>query len=268
MTDPFDRLDRRDRDELRFDEELRRATRTLISEELPRGVLDPSVGAALGLRAGNGTVRARRALSGFTSLAGAVAVLLLATAVVLAPGSPSGPAASPTTSPSPTAAPSPTGAPSPTPPSGLRTTAEIRADLVKLRYTCSDGLPLSTIEPGPDAVVRESVVCVAPADSGPLDAAVIVGESASGQVVEVHAKADIVGADTPEARDAVAAVLAKAAAVAAQKGASSTLATWVLGNVPSLALDEGTSTELLGLGLKLGRSPNGGYLLSVHLPLA
>lgn len=260
MTGRMDRGDDRNRDEARFDEELRRAARSFVSEELPRGVLDPSVGASSGLgsTAGVGAVRGRRALPGFVSLAGAAAVLLLATAVVLAPGS--GPVPSPVPSPS---APL---APSPSQPAALRTTAEIRADLENLHYACAAGLPLSTIEPGPIAIVRESVVCTAPTDEGPLQAAIIVGESASGQVVEVHAKADIIGADTPAARDAIASVLAKAAAVAAQKGDGSTLATWVLGHATTLEKDDGTSIELLGLGLKLGRNSAGGYMLSVHLP--
>lgn len=245
----------------RFDDELRRAARALVTEELPRGLLDPSIGASLGGH--DGVVRARRALPGLASVAGAVAVLLLATAVVFAPGSPGGPGASSTATPSPTA---PTAPPSPAPTSPLRTADEIRADFARLHYTCGPGLPLSTIEPGPDAVVREAVVCLAPVDAGPLDGAVIVGESASGQVVEVHAKADIVGADTQEARAAIAELLAKAAAVAAHQGDGSTLATWVLGHAPSLEPDEGASTELLGLGLKLGRTTNGGYSLSVHLP--
>ena len=243
----------------RFDEELRRAARALVTEELPRGVLDPSVGASLDLAGRDGEVRVRRALPGLASVAGAVAVLLLATAVVFAPGSPGGPG--------PSATARPTASPSPAPTSPLRTTAEIRADFVRLHYSCSEGLPLSTIEPGPDAVVRESIVCLAPPDAGPIDGAVIVGESASGQVVEVHAKADIVGADTPEARTAIAELLAKAAAVAAHQGDGSTLATWVLAFVPSLEKDKGVATELRGIGLKLGRNPTGGYQLSVHLPI-
>jgi hypothetical protein len=242
----------------RFDEELRRAARSLVTEELPRGVLDPSLGGSLGTAGRDGDVRVRRALPGLASVAGAIAVLLLATAVVFAPGSPGG------TGPSATVGPTATPSPAPTPP--LRTTAEIRADLTRYGYSCSAGLPLSTIEPGPDAVVRESTVCLAPADAGPLDGAVIVGESASGQVVEVHAKADIVGPDTPEARTAIAELLAKAAALAAHQGDGSTLATWVLGRVPSLEKDKGTATELLGIGLKLGRLATGGYVLSVHLP--
>lgn len=241
-----------------FDEELRRAARALVTEELPRGVLDPSLGASLGLAGRDGEVRVRRALPGLASVAGAIAVLLLATAVVFAPGSPGGPGPSPTMRA--TAAPSPAA----TPP--LRTSAEIRADLSKYGYACSAGLPLSTIEPGPDAAVRESVVCLAPADAGPLDGAVIVDESASGQVVEVHAKADIVGPDTPAARTAVAEFLAKAAALAPHQGDGSTLATWVLAFVPSLEKDKGVATELRGIGLKLDRNPAGGYQLSVHLP--
>jgi hypothetical protein len=246
--------------EQRFDEELRHATRSLVTEELPRGVLDPVVSASLGLGGrADGVLRTRRALPGLAGLAGAVGVLLLVTAVALAPGSPGGSGSSAPPSPSPTSAQSPTSRPP------MRTTSEIRGDLIKLDYSCGPGLPLSTIEPGPDAIVRESVVCAAPASIGPLQAGVIVSESVSGQVVEVHVKADIVGADTVEARLAISDVLAKAAAVAAQPGSGTAFATWLLETVPSLENDTSVATSIGGLELQLNRSPTGSYLLGLQL---
>jgi hypothetical protein len=255
-----ERFDDTGMDDARFDEELRRAARALVTEEMPRGVLDPAVGAALGLGGGvAGVVRTRRVLPGFAAVAGAVAVLLLATAVAFAPRSPGGPG--PSRSSAPAATPVPTAGPL------FRTTAEIRADFEKLRYTCRDGLPLATVEPGPDAIVRESAVCLPPDDLGPFMAAVIISEAASGQVVEAHGKADFTGLDTRAGREAIATTLAKAAAVVVTEGAGDAVAQWVSANLVALEPDDGVATTIGGLGLKLGRTTDGGYLLSVHLPI-
>lgn len=242
----------------RFDEELRRAARALVTEELPRGVLDPAVAASLGLGAMDGAVRPRRALPGFAAVAGAIVVLLVATVVTFVPRSPGGPGSS--SSPAPTATPASTTGPL------FRTTAEIRAAFEKLRYTCRDGLPLATIGPRLDAIVRESAVCLPPNDLGPFMAAVIVSESASGQVVEAHGKADFTGADTRAGREAIAATLAKAAAVVVTEGAGDAVAQWVSANLVALETNDGVATSIGGLGLKLGRTSDGGYLMSVHLP--
>lgn len=243
--------ERRDADE-RFDEELRQAMRALVTDELPRGVLDPAVGVSLGLgTAVSATVRGRRALPGFAGLAAAVVVLLLATAVALAPGSFGAPSPSP--EPSPTATPAPTLTPV------FRTSAEIRLDFEKLRYTCQDGLPVATIAPGPDAVVRESVVCLPPTDLGPFLAAMIVGESASGQVVEVHLKADFTAGDTLPARESLATALGKAAAVVAVEGSGTAVGTWVETNLPALAVNQGVKFGVEGLSLKIGRDATGSY---------
>lgn len=255
---------RQDRDQ-RFDEELRRTARSLVTEELPRGVLDPDVGASLGLRerpSAGGAVRARRSLPGFAGMAGALVVLLLATAVALAPGTPSGPGSSEEPSPTPVATPSPSPVATTV---TLRSTDAIVEDMIRLRYTCEDGSPVESLGPGPDPVARESAVCVAPADIGPFVAAVIVGETAEGWVVEVHAKADIVGDDTPVAREAVAGALAKAAAIAVGfPGTGNKVGDWVMATVPALELSIGDTVELDGISVKVVRNENGGYLLIVH----
>ena len=168
----------------RFEDELRRAARGLITEELPRGILDPGLAPV-----NESSWQPRRAASGLATAVAAVVVLLLATVVALVPGAPPQP-----TEPAPSVLGSP--AKSPGPP-GFRPTSLIRANLAKIDYTCNDGQSLPSVGSGPDAVVREAAVCMAPGDIGPLIAAVIVGEASRGAVIEVVVKSDIMGVDTP-----------------------------------------------------------------------
>lgn len=230
----------------RFDVELGRVARSLVSEPLPRDILAVEIG----------PVRARRSLPGF-AVAGVAAVVLLLVSVglapVLLPGSSATPGVSPATSASPASSPR----------ASFRATADISADFVRLGYACGAGAPLQTVGSGVDAAVRESAVCTAPADVGPLMAAAIVEESARGAVVGFHAKADIVGEDTKAARLAVADTLAKAVAIAVQAGAGTDVAEWVKGNVPALAPDGGRLAEIDGYVLKLVRNANGGYLVTI-----
>ena len=128
-----------------------------------------------------------------------------------------------------------------------------------LGYSCIVGPAIASPAPGPDAVARQAAVCNAPADIGPLLAAVIVGESAGGQVVEAHAKSDIVGADTPAARAAVAVAVGKDAAVVVRAGRGDAIAGWVQANLPSLAKGGSVSTVIEGLALRLDRGATGGY---------
>lgn len=250
----------------RFDEALRRATRSLVVEELPRGILDPGVGSAAGVPGSlDGRVRARRSLPGLAGASAAVAVLLLATAVALGPDGPFGPGSSTSTT-----APSliTTSPPSPSPvPSAvtLRPTAEIVADMERLEYACEEGNPVESLGPGPDPVAREAAVCIAPEDLGPFMAAVIVGETAEGWVVQVDAKANLVGEDTPAAREAVAAALAKAGAIAVGvPGAGNEVGDWVVATLPTLERSTGDTFEVDGVSIKIVRSATGGYHLIVH----
>ena len=242
--------------EQRFDAELRRAARALVTEELPTGVLDPAAGASLGLgAAADGAVRGRRVVPGFAAVAGAIAVLLVATAIAFAPSVPGSSAPAPTPSPVPTPAAAPV----------FRETLAIRLDLETLDYQCGAGRPLASIGPGPNAIAREAVVCTAPAAMGPFMAAVIVSESASGQVVEVHAKADFTNGDTPAGRTAVASMLAKAAAISVVKGSGNVLGDWVVGHLAALEANDRVSTELEGLALEPLRNSDGGYFLQIGL---
>jgi hypothetical protein len=245
--------------EARFDAELSRAARALATEELPRGILDAGLSPAGG---GATSVRARRSVPAYAGLV-AILMLLLATAIALVPGgippvSPTPPAASA----GPTAAPSPSQPGSQIIPGTFRTTSAIRADYERLGYACRVGSVLLPTGPSPSAMTMEGAICSAPAEDGPYTAAVIVGETRDGRIVEVHVKASLTGVDTAAARAAVAVPLAKAVAIAASgEGVGDQLAEWVLGAVPSLTLNDSDSTKLAGFVLKVARSSDGGYQL-------
>jgi hypothetical protein len=226
--------DGEDRRTARFDRELRLAAKGLVGEELPHGVLDPAVAPRIG-----------RPAPVLATLAAAVVILVVAVAIAGLPRGFGGPG--PGSSASVPASAAPSVAPA------FRTTAEIRADLVTLRYSCIAGPALASIGPGADAIARQSAVCNAPADIGPLLAAVI----------EAHAKSDIVGADTPAARAAVAAVLGKDAAIVVVAGRGDAVAAWVEAKLPVVEKNDATSTVIDGVALRLDRSATGGYELEM-----
>jgi hypothetical protein len=228
-----------------------------VADELPSGILEPSLGE-------DGP---RRVVPGFAPAVAAIVILLAATAVALGPGG-IGPAPTPVPTPTATLAPSPTAAPTARPVGLFRTTAAIRGDLETLTYVCQVGEPLSSIGPGPNAVLREAAVCVAPAAMGPFMAAVIVGEGAGAGVVEVHAKADMVGDDTSAARAAVASTFAKVAAISsAIASAGNEMGNWVNATLPTIEPSGGEDKIINGFDVKIARNANGGYLLIVHLAI-
>lgn len=245
--------EKRDVDD-RFDEALGRVTRSLVSERLPQGLLDPAVSESLGLPTTSEDERDSRRIPGF-AVAGVTLVVLLLAAASLAPTLllPGGSTATP--------APTATVAPSGTP--AFRSTGAIRADLELLDYSCVDGAGDLPVEGAADGVAREAAVCTAPDDVGPLTAVVILGESPDGEVVEVRARADIVGFDIPASRRSVAAALAKAVAVVVPQGLGNAVATWVATNVPVVERKSGLSVELRGYALHLDRDFEGSYTLLV-----
>ena len=252
------RVTRPRRTEAEFDAELRRVARSMIREELPREILDPALSPDGSIA---GRVRTRRALPGFAAAASSVVVLLLATAVALAPGTPNPSLGSPpsTESLGMQVSPKPTRGPV------LRSTDEIRADLRVLGYTCNDGPRLESPLPGPDAVVREAAICEGPKGAGPFSIAVVVGEALGGRVTLVNIKSDVVGEDTPAARDAIAQAVAKAAGVITiEKGAGSAVSSWVAAKLPTLEPREGVEAQLGGLFLRMNRSTSGAILFSAE----
>ena len=212
-----------------FDDELRRSARSLISEGLPAGILEATLAGPPALR-----VTARRPAPGFGTLLAATALLIAVTMLALGPG------ASPVPSPSPGAVPTRTPGATKAPfVDRFRTTDSIRGQLAKLAYRCNDGGPRSSPGSGPREVARDAAVCVAPVTIGPVEAVVIVGENAGGQVVEVAIKGDPVGGDTSENRLAFADVVAKGFAVALlDEGAGQTGAGWARVHVPQLEVGD------------------------------
>ena len=251
----------------RFDAELSRAARALVTEELPRGVLDAGLVPA---SFGRGSVRARRSAPAYANFAAAV-VLLLATAIALAPGGIPPASPTPTTGGSAPSSPAPAASPSPGPSQtprlhgSFRSTSDIEADFARLTYACAVGNVLLPTGPSPSAMVKEGAICTSPADAGPFMAAVIVGEAADGTVVELHVKGDLTGEDTPAAREALASAFAKAIAIAAQGQVTANgLASWVLAAVPLLGRNSSNSTEQLGFIIKVVRSSSGSYQLGAY----
>jgi hypothetical protein len=232
----------------RFDNELRRAARALVLEELPEGVLDQEV---LGT-AGRGVV-ARRGAPGLAVTVVATVILLTAAAIALAPATAPPPAASPSPAPAQTKAPFV---------EHFRSTDVIRGQLAKLGYSCNDGFPPSSIGPESDAVTREATVCTAPESIGPFVMAVVVGEAANGKVVELTIKSDIVGADSAESRAALAAGVAKVFAgafvdeVAGQNGGS-----WAKVHLPQLERGEDTDVILRQVSFRASRLASSSYFI-------
>lgn len=223
----------------RFDAELGRAARSLITEELPRDILDPSLGG----RAGIPGVVGRRAVPGLSTAIAVIALTLIASAVAIGP---LGPAASPT----PSVVVKPTKSPGPL----FKTTTEIVAHMVALEYTCNDGFALPTSGPSAGLATQESTVCTAPDGLDVAAAAIVVGESAAAKVVTVWLKADILDKDSPSARDAVARQLSKLASIAIKGEYESIGATEIiLGRISRLQIGERTTAEVGSASLELIR---------------
>jgi hypothetical protein len=252
----------------RFDEELRRAARSMVTEPLPPGTLEE----ALTGRPADG-LRARRTLPGFATAVTTIALLILATAVALAPGGPE-PSASPAI---PTAAGSPavgsaTPIPSPAPTKGagpiFRPTTDIVGHVTALGYACNDGQALPTGRPSSDLAVRESALCSTAKEVEPLFAAIIVAESAERVVVRISFKADIVGTDTAAARDAVAAELARLVARSmpdSLRGAA--VGGHIVERLPSLERGSPPAiADVAGVRISLERHETGTYIVNLDPP--
>ena len=191
----------------RFDEQLASSARHLIAEDMPRGILDPSLAELKVVPRTPGL--APGATAGFAALA----VIMLVTVVgirgirpALLPGQSSTepPFAQEIEGPGESGLPD----------APLWSLGELTGALAEiLHYECSPATALPTSGPGGESV-EESAICTAPPDAGPYTAAVTVDASVTGAVVRVTITAHIVGAPTQRARDAVATALAKVTAQA------------------------------------------------------
>lgn len=241
-----------------FDDDLRRSVRGFVVE-LPRGILDQPIDGD----AGSGVV-ARSSAPGLAAILAAVAILLGATAVALAPGT--GPKASPSPSAPESAAPSPVPART-KPPFAERfvSAASIVGQLNKAGYACNDGAPLASAGTAPDAMALEAAACSAPESIGPFMLAVIVGEAANGKVVELHVKADILGADDAANRGLVAAEMARVFALSlVDEGAGQNGGSWAKVHVAELEPGEDAEVVLRQVDFRAARLPNASYVVVVR----
>jgi hypothetical protein len=193
---------------MRFDDELRRSARGLVTEQLPYGVLDPD----LAPRLVGGVPPMRHAAPGLASILAAVVVLVFATSVALAPGF-LGPGTQPPNSNLQASAPT------------FRATVDVIRDLQDLDYSCIPGHALPTTGPSARPGEREGVVCLTPKSIESASAKFIPVETGDGDVVEVTIMGELYGTDTETSRDQLAAVMGNLTtlsiadpAVAAQAG--------------------------------------------------
>ena len=193
----------------RFDDALRRSAQGLVTERMPYGVLDPElaperIGGVLGMR---------HVAPGLASIFAAVVILMVATAVAIAPGGLGGgtqPPDSGLTIDVPT----------------LRSSFDLMPSLQELDYLCNAGHALPTTGPSARAGEREGGVCVTPKTFERASAKIIPVENGDGEVVEVTIAGELYGTGTIASRAELAAVFGKLTTlsignpeVAAQAGA-------------------------------------------------
>jgi hypothetical protein len=193
----------------RFDDALRRSAQSLVTERMPYGVLDPELAPA---RIG-GVLGMRHAAPGLASIFAAVVILMIATAVAVAPGGLGGgtePPDSGFTVEIPT----------------LRSSFDLMPSLQELDYLCNAGHALPTTGPSARAGEREGGVCVTPKTIERASAKIIPVENGDGEVVEVTIAGELYGTGTIASRAELAAVFGKLTTlsignpdVAAQAGA-------------------------------------------------
>jgi hypothetical protein len=193
----------------RFDDALRQSARGLVTEHLPYGVLDPELAPG---RIG-GVLPMRHAAPGLASIFAAVVILMVATAVAIAPGGLGGgtqPPDSGFTVELPT----------------FRSSFDIMPSLDRLDYLCTTGHALPTTGPSARAGEREAGVCVTPKTIERATAKIIPVENGDGEVVEITIAGELYGTGTISSRAELAAVFGKLTTlsignpeVAAQAGA-------------------------------------------------
>jgi hypothetical protein len=196
----------------RFDDALRRSAQGLVTERLPYGVLDPELAPA---RIG-GVLPTPHAASGLASIFAAVVVLMIATAVAVAPGGLTGgtePPDSGFTVQIPT----------------FRSSFELVPSLQKRDYLCTSGHALPTSGPSARLGEREGGHCLTPKSIERASATIIAVENGDGDVVEVTIAGKLYGTGTVSSRAELAAVMGK-------------LTTLSIGD-PAVAVEAGTFVE-------------------------
>ena len=232
----------------RFDDALRRSAQGLVTERMPHGVLDPELAPA---RIG-GVLGMRHAAPGLASIFAAVVILMVATAVAVAPGGLGGGTAPPDSG---FTVEIPT----------FRSTADIVRSVQALDYSCIPGHALPTTGPSARPGEREGVVCLTPKSIESATAKIIPVENGDSEIVEVTIAGELYGTDTVASRAELAAVMGKLTAlsignpaVGAQAGA------FVEETLPRLRVLPSGDDALLIIGdirIFLQRYIAGGYFL-------
>lgn len=247
----------------RFDDELRRTARGLVSEDLPSGILDPAI-------AGRAPeVRARREGPGLAGIFAAVAVLVLATGIALFPGGLTLPTAGPDAS-GPAASPLDTGLAMSGPP--LHPTPRIGGLLISAEWLCSGGRPLPSPPTDSGPVDHLGITCSSPKSSFATSVVIVTGESVDREVVEVALTGELLGADIDSARKEIADYMSKATYLAmTDEDAAAKAGDFVRKRLPELRLlvtgDE--VAETFGqVRVTIQRLADGNYLVRLlALPL-
>jgi hypothetical protein len=243
----------------RFDDELRRTTRGLVSEDLPRGILDPRLAGVDGAASG------RAVLPGFATALAAVAIAIVAVIVGVQPPKPGGDESQPPLQiEAPSSYPSkPAG--SKEPESMLVFSSSISRRLKDLGFSCG-GSQAPTAEPRPSAVARENG-CTGPVASPPNTATVTVGSASSGDVLAVTITAEVTGADDPESRGSLATSLSQLVELVFRSESAATDAgAFVIERLPGLDAPAPTAgLEIDGVHISLERLDAGLYVVSVTL---
>lgn len=234
----------------RFDSELARSAQRLIAEDMPQGMLDPSLSR---IEVVSKLRLAPSALAGVAALAFVVIASVMNVRPNLLP------AASATQLPLGIEAPGPTGfAASPLSHINDLTTALANT----LDYDCT--LAAGPTTPGPGAS-GGTATCTAPPDAGPFTLLVVLDAAESGSVVHVTITADILGTSTPKSRDAVATALARVIAESfTAQGPGVRAANFVFvkaselaGPAWALGIDEG------GVRVDVERPADSGYIVNL-----
>ncbi len=175
---------------IRFDDELRRSARGLVTEQLPYGVLDLEPAPRLV----GGVLAMRHAAPGLASIVAAVVILVVATSVAIAPGV-LGPGSQPPGSGFQVSSPT------------FRSTADIVRSVQALEYSCIPGHALPTTGPSARPGEREGVVCLTPKSIESASAKIVPVENGDSEIVEVTVVGSLYGTDTETSVDQLAAAM-------------------------------------------------------------
>ena len=233
---------------VRFDDALRRSARDLVTEQLPHGVLDPDIAPSRVA----GVLPMRHAAPGMASIFAAVVVVMIATAVAVAPGG-LGPGTQP--------------------PDSLgfqvgtfRSTADIATSVrVELDFDCTSGHALPTTGPSARLGEREGFICLTPKSIENAKAKIVPVENGDGEIVEITIAGELYGTDTLTSRDELAGVMARLTSLAlADPGVAAAAGAFIEETLPRLQVLTSGDDALLIVGnvrVHLRRHIAGDYLL-------